>query len=235
MLEHYTIVNVQDARKDEAAILDVLAAVRTGKSGGKISLLNYYKEVPISFDAEIRDIDAGVLEVSIHSVQAAAIAIQKATLIRSDRLPHPVVAKVLRLDTKNRIAFLSHLAYASIPSERRKFVRVKVADRVGATFANGAKSVSGHVLDISIGGVAVLAREEVFLEEQPRGTVSLDLKGEALVSECTLVRVGSHNGLFKYVFELNVVNTKSERQISHFINLQQADIVRELKEMVMKW
>jgi c-di-GMP-binding flagellar brake protein YcgR len=235
MLEHFTIVTLQDARKDEAAILDALTAARNGKSGGAISLLNYYKEVPISFDAKIVDIDSGVMEVSVHSVQAAAISIQKATLIQSDRLPHPVVAKVLRLDTKNRIAFLSHLAYATIPSERRKFVRVKVADRVGATFTNGAKSVSGHILDISIGGVAVLAREEVSLEEHARGTVSLDLKGDTLASECTLVRVGNHNGLFKYVFELNVVNTKSERQISHFINLQQADIVRELKEMVMKW
>ncbi len=235
MLEHYTIINVQEARQDAAAILDVLATVMKRRSGGKISLLNYYKEVPISFEAEVKNIDKGVVEVTVHSVQAAAIAMQKATLIQCELLPHPVVAKVLSIDAVSKFALLGSLAYATIPSERRKYVRVKVADRLDVTFRDGTKSISGQIYDISIGGVAILARDEVPIEEHDRGTVTMDLKGTSLTADCALLRKGAVNGQFKYVFELNVVNTKSEHQISHFINLQQAEIVRELREMMTKW
>lgn len=235
MLEHYTIVNVQDARKDEEAILETLASVKGGKSGSRVTLLNYHKEVPIRFEATIEHVERGAVEVSVHGVQAAVISLQKATLILCDRLPHPVVAKVLRLNSTTRLAFLGHLAYAAIPSERRKFVRVKVMDRHAASFTSNEKTVSGSVLDLSIGGVSVLAREEIPFGDCAPGTVRIDLDSSPLSAECKLLRTGHHNGLFKYVLELQAVNPKSELRISHFINLQQGEIVRELKEIMLRW
>ena len=51
MQKHYHVVTVEDLQKDEAAIFGVLSAIGDGRLSNDIKLLNYYRELPVSFEA----------------------------------------------------------------------------------------------------------------------------------------------------------------------------------------
>jgi hypothetical protein len=226
---NYTLVTVEDARKDEQKILEVLTAIMNNNLPDDLMLLNYHKEVPISFRPSIKIIDRGLVEMSVHKIQGIVMRMQKTTLIKSDHLPHAVIAKVQRIDTDSNLAFLSQFCYVTIPSDRRKYVRVQVSGRFDAHFRSKQKSIHGTIRDISIGGVAILAQASNDIEVNTVGMVSMELSGIAAEIPGKLLRINDENDEKKYAIELEQ-GTKYEGLISKIITQQQGEIIRELKE-----
>lgn len=225
----YTLVIVDDARKDEEKIIEVLTAIMNDELSDDLMLLNYYKEVPISFRSSIEFIDRDLAEMSVHKLQAIVMGMQKATLIKSDHLPHAVIAKVQRIDPDSNLAFLNQFCYVAIPSDRRKYVRVQLSGRFDAHFRCNQKSINGTIRDISIGGVAILAQASNDIEVNTVGMVSMEFSGIKAEIPGKLLRISDENDQKKYAVELEAGN-KYEGLISKLIAQQQGEIIRELKE-----
>ena len=227
MLEHCKLLTVEDVHKDEASIISVLSAIMDSRLPNDIKLLNFYRELPVSFGASIESIDRGVVQMKVHEMQVASMLIQKGTFIRSSHLPHCVIAKVLRLRRQNCLAYLTQFSYARIQADQRIYVRVKVAGRFDAAFQNDQHLVRGRVEDISFSGVAIKAPKECILEEHVEGTVSIWLPDAKLEVPGKLLK---KQGEDIYVFGLEV-DSKSEKILSQFIFQQQSQIIRELKDI----
>jgi hypothetical protein len=227
MLEHCKLLTVEDVQKDEASIIKVLSAIMDSTLPNDIKLLNFYRELPVSFGVSIESVDRGVVQMKVHEMQVASMLMQKGTFIRSNHLPHCVLAKVLRLRRSNCLAYLTQFSYVRIHADQRVYVRVKVAGRIDAAFYNDKNMVRGRIEDISFSGVAIRAPKECMLEENAEGTVSiwlpdakLDLPGKLLKKQ----------GDDIYVFALEV-DVKSEKILSQFIFQQQSQIIRELRDI----
>jgi c-di-GMP-binding flagellar brake protein YcgR len=228
--DQYQLLTVKDARKDEAAIIEVLSAIMTEEFSNDLVLLNYYNEIPVSFGATIERVDHGVVDLTVHRLQAVAMRMQKMTFIKSSHLPYCVIAKVLKVHREESLVLLTQFSYVNISSEQRVYVRVKVMGRVEAAFISDKVEVRGTIGDISYGGVAVVAPSGCEIKENAKGTVTLCLPAAKLEIAGTFLRVDDQQGSSKYIIKLET-DPKSEKLISHFIFQEQIEILRELKDM----
>jgi len=227
---HYELLTVQNARKDEEAILKALSAVMYNKFPNDLILLNFYNEMPISFGATIEYIDRGIVVMMVHSFQAVSMLLQNITFIKSDHLPNWVMAKVIKIDRENNLAFLALFSYVHNPSERRMHVRMTLPEMVEANFHNKQQAVPGAVQEISFGGVAILAPQEKVLKENEKGMISLMLPSFKLDVPGTFIKYQEQDSIKRHIFQLDM-NTRIERIFSQFIYQQQSKIMNELKNI----
>ncbi len=227
MLRHCSLLTIEDVQKDEASIIEVLTAIHEQRLPNDISLLNYYRELPVSFPAYIESVDRGVVQLKVHEMQVASMLMQKATIIKSGHLRFSVIANVLRLRRRECTAYLAQFSYVRVHADQRAYVRVKVAGKYSATFHYGKHQLKGLIEDLSFSGVAIKAPSGCILEENPQGTVSLWLPGATLEVPGRLLKVQADD-LFIFALE---VDDKSEKVLSQFIFQQQSHIIRELKEI----
>ncbi|MDD2320836.1 MAG: PilZ domain-containing protein [Geobacteraceae bacterium] len=225
MQKHFQLITVDDIRKDEDSILEALSTARND-----IKLLNYYKELPVSFDASLKQNDNGVVEIHVHELQAAAMMIEKEVFIKCESLPHDVIAKVLKIRKNSGSAILANFHYVIITAERRVCVRVRVSEKYDATFRYNNRLVHGLIEDISFSGLSINAPKGITLEENSKGMVSIALSSTRLDLSGKLIKVNQGDSSTKFIIELEV-DKKSERHISQFIFAQQSKIIRELKEL----
>ncbi len=226
----YKQMTVHSAQKDEAAIIKALTAIMHNKFPNDLILLNYYNDMPISFGANIEHIDHGIVAMTVHSFQAVSMILQNTTFLKSDLLPHWVLANVLKIDREHNLAYLTLFSYVQNTSERRMYVRMTLPDMVEASFHNNQQEVPGAVREISFGGVAILAPQENVLKEKEKGVVTLLLPSVKLDVPGVFLKYQEQDSLRRHIFQLKM-NTKSERILSQFIYQQQSKIMEEIKHL----
>lgn len=72
----YRLLSVKDVQQDESAIIDVLSAIKADELSNDLVLLNYYKEIPVSFGATIERIEGGVVDMIVHRLQAVSMQME---------------------------------------------------------------------------------------------------------------------------------------------------------------
>jgi hypothetical protein len=232
MNNYYNLLPSTDVRKDEESIFEVLSAIKDDKIENDLKLLNYYREVPINFGASVDSIERGMVEMTVHQLQAALMGQQKETLIRSGHFSHDVIAKVSKAESEKRFAFLTSFSYIQILSDRRKHIRVEVTENIEVFFRSNNLELQGKLQDISLGGLAITAPEKERLDENIKGKVSFSLKGNRIEIPGVLLRILEDPPHKRLVFQ-NTPDSKSEEVISHFVFQTQSEIIRELKEKIL--
>lgn len=231
MKDLYNLVTVADGQKDSDAIMAVLQKIHSGQLKNDLKLLNYIREVPVSFSATLENIASDRVEMSIHQNQAVMMKHDKFTLIRSSHFPHGygVHAYVALANPIKCMAILVRFAYAQIRADRRNAVRVQIHHPMPGTFEGPAGTISGNMQDISIGGVSVKVKGTVVGEAEDKGYFSCTLPGGLLRVPARLLKIVTTEEECKAIFVIEVDN-KTETIISQFIFNEQIDIIKELKE-----
>jgi hypothetical protein len=232
MHTHYKLLPSADVRKDEESIIEVLSAVKDDRIANDLKLLNYYREVPINFGTSIDHIEKGMVELTVHQLQAALMQQQKETLIRSGHFKNDVVAKVCKAGAEQRFAFLTGFSYVQILSDRRANIRVEVSENVEVAIRVGLLQLQGRLKDISIGGVAIIAPETQGIDENARVKLTLSLRGHGVEITGTVLRVVDEPPGKSYVIQFTP-DSKSDATISQYIFQTQSEIIRELKEKIL--
>jgi c-di-GMP-binding flagellar brake protein YcgR len=226
----YEVLTVQSAPEDNAAIIKVLSVIMYNNLLNDLVLLNYYDGMPISFGASVERINNGIVAMSVHSFQAVSMMLQNITFIKSDLLPHWVMASVLKIDRENNLAYLALFSYIQNRSDRRNFVRMRLPEMVEASFHNKKQEVPGSVREISFGGVALLAPQEKVLKEKEKGIISLLLPNARLDIPGVFLQYQEQDALKRHIFQMKM-NATSERIFSQFIFEQQSKIMEELEHL----
>jgi hypothetical protein len=232
MHTYYKLLPGSDVQKDEESIIEILLAIKDDKFANDISLLNYYREVPINFGASIDHIEKGLVEMTVHQLQAALMQQQKETLIRSGHFKHDVVAKVSKAGSEKKFAFLINFSYVQILSDRRAHIRVSVAENIDVSFRANQLQLQGKLQNISIGGVSITAPDNPGFDENIKGKVTLSLRGNKLEFPGVILRI--HDAPPQKSFAIQYTpDGKSEGIISNYVFQTQSEIIRELKEKIL--
>ena len=227
---HYQLLTVQSAPDDNEAIIKMLSVIRYNNLLNDLVLLNYYDGMPISFGAAVEGINSGIVAMSVHNFQAVSMLLQKMTFIKSDLLPHWVMANVLKIDRENNLAYLALFSYVHNTSERRNYVRMKLPEMVEASFHSDHQDVPGAVREISFGGVAILAPQERPMKKKEKGIISLSLPKARLEIPGVFLQCQEEDFLKRHIFQMKM-NAKNGQIFSQFIFEQQTKIMEELKHM----
>lgn len=85
--------------------------------GQKFSFLNYYKEIPVSYDATLLSIENEMAEFAVHEYQAKVINMEKKTLIHSHPLssfPEDMIGEAFYVSSAKKRVILCNFGYANI-------------------------------------------------------------------------------------------------------------------------
>ena len=211
-----------------------------GMVGQTFSFLNYYKEIPVSYDARLVSVENEMAEFEIHEYQAKVIALEKKVLIRAhvkSSVSDDLVGEVFYVNTARRKAILTRFHYAKIRSDLRRFVRVCLdGRRADVDIYLGGDIIPASVRDISLGGVALQLSDATGIE--PGKEVNLILKLEAhedaslreIGAACTITRLLGSAPDYTCILEFHP-DRHSQQALAYYINQRQVEIIRELKEL----
>ena len=235
MFQYYDKAVRGTENEDKMVILQFLS----GMIGQTFSFLNYYKEMPVSYDATLLSVENEMAEFAIHEYQAKVISLERKALIYSHAkspFSEDMIGEAFYVNSTRKRAILCNFAYARIRSDMRRFVRVQLDRPVEVDLVFEDNILKGNVKDISLGGAAMSAMSSELLV--PGRNVGLLLKlpdsqTNSVVeveAEATVVKVVGENAPFTCIIEIHS-DKHSQQQIAHYINQRQVEIIRELKDI----
>ena len=231
MKDLYRLVTVADGRKDSAAIMDVLQKIYDGKLRNDLKLLNFIREVPVSFSATLENVADDRIELSVHQNQAVMMKHDKFTLIQSSHFPHEYgVHSYVALSNPTKCkAILTRFAYAQIRADRRTAVRVQIHHAMPGTFVGPSGTISGDMLDISVGGISVKVKGKIDGENEDTGRFTCVLPTGNVEVPARFLKIVKTDEDCRAIFVITP-DSRMETVISQFIFNEQIDIIKELKE-----
>lgn len=234
MFRYYDKIVKGTDREDMLVILQSL----TGLIGERFSFLNYYKEIPVSYDATLLSVENEMAEFAIHEYQAKVINIERRALIRS----HPkctfredIIGEAFYVNSAKKRTILCKFGYAQIRSEMRKFVRVLLDSPVEAELVFDSDILKGNVKDLSLGGAAmnIMSTDLIVPGQEIKLFLKLPDLNSNKVAEvamtATILKIIGDLAPFTCLIEF-YAEKDSQQQISYYINQRQVEIIKELRE-----
>lgn len=220
---------------DQAQILACFRdLLKQGKT--RVSLVNYYKGLPISYPATIAVVDRDVLELDIHPQQAVAIDKDRYAFIRCPAFSHVVGAHVHYVNVRKQAASLKGFFFAELMAERRNAIRLELDPPTEAVFEFQGESLQGKLVDLSMSGAAVRFENSPSIDDGLETMLQFILPNiiqntsAKIKVPARLLGTSEHKGA--HLLKFSITPDKAlEQQISHYIFQRQVEIIRELKEM----
>lgn len=236
MLHYFDKVVRGTEREDTLVIVQSLK----GMIGKSFTLLNYFKEIPVSYDAKLLSVENEMAEFEVHEYQAKVINLERSVMIYSSdkkALQDDICGEAFYVNSAKKRVILCKFGYAKIRSSLRRFVRVKLDRDVRVELRYDGQVRAGTVRDISLGGTAIIFTSNDILV--PGSEVNLFLKlpdpsGETITEvgvTATVVDVFGEEDPFTCILEFHP-DKHSQQQIAYFINQRQVEIIKELKELI---
>lgn len=230
MSDIYHRLHLTGETQDSAEILATLAAIHAGKLKNDLRLLNFYREVPVSYGAEVLTIEESHAELLVHQVQAVVIAQEKLTVLKSSHFRKDVIASVTYVNVEKSRVVLSNLGYTLVRADRRMSVRVQLGVSIDAAFAaEEFEVVQGRLHDMSLTGVSINAARDPGMSLSQRGALSIALPSRGITVPASLLKSIPLDGGCRLVFEIEPSRAQ-ELAISQYIFQRQVEIIKELKD-----
>lgn len=235
MQQYYDKI-VRGTEREDALVIFQHLKENVGK---QFSLLNYYKEIPVSYDAKLLSVENEMAEFEVHEYQARVISLEKKVLMfaqESNGLLEDVCGEAFYVNSAKKRVILSKFSYAKIRSGMRRFVRVRLDREVQADLIGESDVLKGNVVDISLGGAAITFMSNELLvpgREQNLFLKLPDVSSDAITEvgmTATVVYVFGDKAPYTCIFEFHP-EKHSQQQIAYFINQRQVEIIKELKEL----
>ena len=235
MSQHYATIVKGTELEDTRVILQFLK----GMVGQRFNMLNYFKEIPVSFDAVLLSVENQMAEFAIHEYQAKVIETERKSLIRAHAkspFREDIVGEAFYVSSIKKRAILCKFWYANNLAGMRRFVRVQLDKPVEADLICDDEVLKGHVKVISLGGAAVEvpSSELLFTGMDINLFLKLpDLTTNSVVEvalNATIIKVTGEQAPFSCILEFHVEKF-SQQKLAYFINQRQVEIIRELKNL----
>lgn len=237
MFQYFDKIVKGTEHEDSLVVIQSLKAI----VGTSFSFLNYYKEIPVSYDAKLVNVDNEMAEFEVHEYQAKVIAMEHKALIRSHEklsFRDDMMGEAFYVNIARKRVILCNFAYAKIRSDMRRYVRVVLDRPLDAELIVEDDILKGSIRDISLGGVSisVMSKEQLsqgldinmFLKLPDISSGSIQDVGVT----AKVIKVAGDDAPYTCFMEF-YPEKHSQQQISYYINQRQVEIIKELKEQTL--
>jgi hypothetical protein len=237
MYQYFDNIVKGTVREDSLVILQNLK----GMVGMSFSFLNYFKEIPVSYNARLVDVDNEMAEFEVHEYQAKIISLEHKALIRSHEkfsFREDMVGEAFYVNVARKKVILCNFGYAKIKSDMRRFVRVMLDHPFEADMIVEEDILKGSVKTISLGGASinVVSKEQLPCGLDINMILKLpDISGGSIHEvgvTATVIKIIGDDAPYTCIVELHP-EKHSQQLISYYINQRQVEIIKELKDLPM--
>jgi len=201
-----------------------------------VLLLNTYRGVPVSNEAQVLSIHQGYVVFKVHPYQAACLNLEGLTFIQSKLLPEIYRAKTVAVDFSKNQVILTEFSGAGNSIGKRAITRVQPKEPVDAELYDGEHRVPARLSDISTAGVGIFTFATYIY-----GDLSFE-KGAQVYIDFTLpttqrvirlqARVTSlvhQQGTFLHRLGLEITpNPSVDKLLKQYVDMRQAELLQEL-------
>lgn len=232
----YTTCIKENFDDDQVEILKTFRDGLSSKEGSKVTIVNYYKGLPIIYPASVVAVERGNIDLDINPQQAVAIASDHYAFVRSKLFPFVVAGHVQYVNIRRRAVSLNKLFYVEVLAEKRTAVRLDLEPPVRATIRLEDQTIAGELQNISIQGLAISVDSFPIFDSGADVSVKFLLpdpvlqKQTLIVVPATLVSVLGDSPPYKCNFRI-APEKHQEQLISRYSFQRQVEIIRGLKEM----
>jgi len=207
--------------------------------GQKFLFLNYYKQIPVSYDATLLNVEKEMAEFTVHEYQAKIINIQRQALIYSHHLSpfsEDICGDAFYVNSSKKRAILCRFGFVRVRSVMRNYVRVHLDTPLEVALLFAGDTIFGNIQDISISGASIQIMTRDLLE--PGLEINLRLKLPDIYNKkitevetrATIVRLLGNKAPFNCIVEFQP-DKYPQQQLSHYIHQRQVEIIKELKSI----
>lgn len=229
MNDIYQTIQLAGQQADSAQIIDTLAAIKAGRLKNDLKLLNFFREIPVSYGASVETVEESHAELLVHQIQAVVISFEKVTVLKSSHFPKDVIAKANYVNVEKSRIVLSSFSYALVRADRRMSVRVELSEPIYASFTAEGVTTGGRLHDMSLTGVSINVSDDPNLPLCQNGDLAVTLPIGTITVPASLLKVLTVEGGHRLVFEIEATRA-TELSISKYILQRQVEIIRELKD-----
>lgn len=232
MAKPYTEKVIVSKAEDEVAILSFFGEIKATKPNASFSLLNIYKELPVSSAAILFDIKGKHVEFKTHPLQFAAIHHNMETIIQAPFLDTSILGRLTYLDGTHHLVSLGNFSYADVHFNKRAAVRVRLKIPLNVNLTADDRPLSGMIRDVSLQGCCVTTPAGALLEKARTILLHLRLMHDSTPLEAhvpaRLLRIDSAP-LYNCAMAFDHT-AETEKILAIFVHQRQLEIIRELKE-----
>ncbi|GFO68656.1 hypothetical protein GMLC_22350 [Geomonas limicola] len=225
----------EPAYDEQQRIVGVLQQLQAEQPEASLTLINIYKELPITHPASICEIRGHHVELSTSNLQLAAIAQCNEVFIRAPYLEKAVHGRLESIDIRRNLVRLWDFSSVELEAENRQTVRVRLHKPIGVILHCGTDRISGAVQDISLGGCCINTLVRVSIEQARELRVELKIidKATGLPNctriPCTLVHCSGDAAPFRCAFRFQH-DQQTEQLLAGLVNQRQLEILKELRD-----
>jgi hypothetical protein len=229
MNDIYQTIQLAGQQADSAQIIETLAAIRAGRLKNDLKLLNFFREIPVSYGATVETVEESHAELLVHQIQAVVISFEKVTVLKSSHFPKDVIANANYVNIEKSRIVLSSFSYALVRADRRMSVRVELSEPIYASFSAAGMTTGGRLHDLSLTGVSINVSDAPNLPISQKGELAVTLPIGTITVPASLLKVLTVEDGQRLVFEIEATRA-TELSISKYILQRQVEIIRELKD-----
>jgi len=204
-----------------------------------IRLINAYRGMPVSYEANIVTINQGYVALKVHPYQATCMALEGKTHVQSDLLSEVYRAKAVAVDVLKSQAILTEFTGAGGTVGNRMTVRVQPREPIDAEIYDGEHRIPGKLADISSTGVGVFTFATYIygdLTFEKGGKVFIDFRlpiAESIVRcQGKITSLVHQAGTFLHRLGLQITAIPaSEPVLLQYVAMRQEEILEELKRV----
>lgn len=205
------------------------------QAGKPVRLMNIYKGLPLSFDAQITGVWDQQLSLIVNKYQATCLEIQRHTFIESPKLPGIISSRVIAVDILQSSAILGMFELTDKQIGHRSMVRVQPDEMVEVTLNFRGRSIRCWLADVSYSGAGVFTGAffygRSFFTAGTAVTMQTRLPGagQPIALKGRLINVTRSD---QNTFRLGMVvypEPDMKIAITDYISRRQAEIQRELR------
>ena len=229
MNDMYQRIQLAGEKEDSVQIIAALAAIKEGRLKNDVKLLNFFREIPVSYGATVETVEESHAELLVHPIQAVVISFEKVTVLKSSHFPKDVIANVNYVNVEKSRIVLSSFCYALVRADRRMSVRVELTEPIYASFTSNGVTTGGRLHDMSLTGVSINVVDDPGFALSEKGDLAVTLPIGTITVPGSLLKVMTVLEGYRLVFEIAATRA-TESSISQYIFKRQVEIIKELKD-----
>ena len=226
------VVEVEHHTHDENAVVRMVME----HEGEGVSLEVTCSGVQITQQASVLRAEPGegTLEVQLPESHRLVVEPGQRVSLKGDFLPRTLVGGSISLDEESRVLLLGDIVEAQYADRPRGAVRVQPHGLIQVTVAAPDGNYAGRLVDISVGGASVEAKEELPLKRGAWGHLRFELPAPRRSGSSTIdVRAevaGAFGGKGAWRYGMRLLpNLHEEKAIAEYVNHLQSEVIRQIQ------
>ncbi|WP_457640431.1 PilZ domain-containing protein [Persephonella sp.] len=208
---------------------DIITFLEAAKDS--ISIIDYYYEVPVICKGKLKTIKDKKAVFNVKNCIFKIFEKGHYVFIKVDGVKKSIKALIENIDYRFGLLTLTNFHFSEIPQEKRKYIRVRVKNKIPIKIHKEKNIIEGYIDDISVGGIGIFTADRDNLSVGDKIKAFFILKDRDFNVSGEVKYITPVGKMFRIGIQFLNLSVKDEEIIGEFVMKRQFEILKKLREL----